>query len=156
MRRPSRLIELAIALGLLCAFTITISAQPVRLAVITTSDREQDSIADLLMVELSKQPGAIMLERAEINRVLGEQKLSALAGGDYVKLGHLLSGDGLLVLETQTRDGKTVLAARLIAVNPGVVLVSETAPWPLKDAAEWCRTACKAILSILPQAFRIS
>ena len=91
MKQPARMYGAAQAFCLLCALTASVYAQPVRLAIITT-DKAQEPVADLLTVELSKQEGLTLLERAEVNRILAEQRLSATAAGNYVKLGQLLAG----------------------------------------------------------------
>ena len=128
----------------LFALVVAACAEPVKLAVITT-DKDQESVADLLAVELSKQAGVVLLERAEVNRILAEQKLTAVAAGNNVKLGQLLAGDGLLVLELQPRDGQRVLVARLVAVRPGVGLAVEPLPGrygnPRSGAGGWCETS---------------
>ncbi len=54
------------------------SAQVLKLAVIAT-DRALDPMADVLTTELSQHAGLTLLERGEINRLLGEQRLGTAA-----------------------------------------------------------------------------
>src|SRR5437867_3662133 len=69
----------------------------VRLAIIV-EDPRLSTEADLLTVELSKRTDIELLERAQINKVRGEQALTASQRGDYLKLGELLGADGVLIL----------------------------------------------------------
>ena len=110
---------------------------PVRLALIA-GDTTAVTAADLLTVELSKQAGLQLLERAEIERVCREQRLSA-ANADRLKLGELLNADGLVVLETAREGTNQILSARLVAVRPGVVLAQVRVSWPVTDAPQWAR-----------------
>ncbi|HXI71291.1 MAG TPA: EF-hand domain-containing protein [Verrucomicrobiae bacterium] len=54
-----------------------------------------------------------------------------------MKLGQILGVDGLLLMEVVRTPQATNLMARLIAVKPGVLLLDEGFPWPLKDIAGW-------------------
>lgn len=108
---------------------------------------------ELLTVELSRQPVAL-LERTEIERVLREQRLS-LAGftlGQLAQLGVLLDADGLVFLGAETVGGKEVLAARLVAVHPGVIVGAWQAA-PPADLAAWSRETVTAITALLPKLY---
>ncbi len=106
----------------------------------------------LLTVELSRQP-VTLLERAEIGRVLGEQGLSldGLTAGQSAHLGALLGADGLVFLGTEKVGGKEVLAARLVAVHPGVIVGAWREAAPLADGATWSRDTAAAMTALLPK-----
>lgn len=96
------------------------------------SDPSLEDLADLLTAALSARPDLRLLERQRIDAALKEQQLAAsgLEDPQTLKLGQLLGADGLLILQRTTSAGKPVLAARLVAVHPGVVLWSMHAPFP--------------------------
>ena len=104
--RTARLIR-----GLLAAFllsapalaapaaTAAASPAPVRLAVLATESAAGTAmLADLLTVSFGQTPGVETVERAELDRVLGEQALTAAGLADGVEgrvaIGRLLRADG--------------------------------------------------------------
>ena len=91
-----------------------------RLAVIYNS-RTADA-GDLLTAALSKIDGVEMLERAEIDRVLDEQKMSADLITDaesQLKVGALLGADGVVLV---TAHDDKQFECRFVSVGQGVVL----------------------------------
>jgi hypothetical protein len=72
-------------------------------------DPEKTPRAALLEAKLLAEPGATWVERADIDKVLKEQKLQAAFGpqgvGERVKLGKLLKAD-LLVMVRPVKDAK--------------------------------------------------
>ena len=61
-------------------------AAPVRLAVVATVESaETRALADLLTVELARQPSIETVERVELDRVLREQALTAAGLADGVR-----------------------------------------------------------------------
>src|SRR4051812_17982964 len=76
---------------------LAFAADTPRLAIL--ADASARTEADLLSVELSRQP-VQLLERAEIERVLAEQRLAlaGLAPGELAGLGRLLKADGVIFL----------------------------------------------------------
>ncbi len=122
-----------------------------RVAVVTEQE-EVSAAADALSAQLSKTPNLVVLERDQINKVLREQEL-AVATRDYLKLGHLLSADGLLVLDSRLRGSARVLNARLIAVKPGVLLTAEDQTIPGKDVLTWADEFARHLAPILPKLF---
>jgi hypothetical protein len=125
------------------------SNAPVRLALITESG-EASTVVDVLTVQLSKNDQIQLLERNEIEKVYREQGLSA-ANKDYLKLGQILGADGLLLFDVVRMKQATNLTARLIAVKPGVVLLNEAFPWPLKDLTEWTPVFANHLRPLLPK-----
>jgi hypothetical protein len=124
------------------------SARPARLAVLST-DPQLASAADLLTVELSKNPAVTLLERDQIEKVYHEQSLSA-GNRDFLKLGQLLGADGLLLLDLRTEGTNQFVEARLVAVKPGVVLLDGGFEWPL-SGTEWAGDFSSHLVSYYPK-----
>src|SRR6266542_1872163 len=126
------------------------AASPIRLAIVA-EDKSLAPALDLLTAELSANSQLALLERAQIDKVLAEQALSAATGRDALKLGQLLGADGVLALETNSVDGRALLSARLIAVKPGVVLGIVKAPLPLEDPLPWSRIVSQQFAPLFPK-----
>lgn len=120
-----------------------------RLAIVPETS-EAGTAVDVLTAEFSKNDNVQLLERAEIERVYREQGLSA-ANRDDLKLGRLLGADGLLLVGTSSEGTNQFLNVRLVAVKPGVVLVAERFPWPIKDLTEWSPVFAKHLDVMLPK-----
>jgi hypothetical protein len=123
--------------------------EPVRLALLVESDRAAD-VGVVLTAQLSSNIKLQLLERTEIERVYREQGLSA-ANTDYLKLGHILGADGLLLLNVVTTEHETNLTARLIAVKPGVVLLAEKYSWFMPNLNEWASSYANHLNLFLPK-----
>lgn len=101
------------------------NTSPIRLAIVPM-DSASATMADLLTVDLSRTPDVILLERATINRVLSEHALSASSSPrDYLKLGQIVSADGLLLLNVEENGSTSLLNVRLVSAKHGVVLLTE-------------------------------
>jgi len=113
-------------------------ADEVRLAVIAPDDPD---FAALATVELAKLPGVVVLERAEITKIAKEETLAAAARDDsWTSLGQLLHADALLIVSRNDLFGTPLGMARLVAVQPGVVVDSATlAPEPASLPSEAAR-----------------
>lgn len=130
-------------LGIVAAFTTIlpneVSAQtnnsPARLAIISESSAAV-TVIDLLTVELSAKPYLQLLERAQIEKIYREQGLSA-GNKDVLKLGQVLGADGLLLLTPVSEGTNQFMQVRLVAVKPGVVIVSVRSVWPVQDVSAW-------------------
>lgn len=74
----------------------------IRLAVLAEDvSLESRALSDLLTTDLSKAAGVQVVERAEIDRVLAEQKLTAgglVETASRIQLGRLLKADGLVLI----------------------------------------------------------
>jgi hypothetical protein len=119
---------------LLIAFAV--HAEPTRLAVVAT-DRTLDSAADVLTVALSKEAGVTLLERGEINRILGEQQLTAVSAGECVRVGRLLGADGLIVLRHAQVQSQELLVADLVSVGLGFRLEVFAHRQPVENFDSW-------------------
>ncbi len=108
---------------------------PVRLALIAPEAALRPAL-DLLTVELSRDERIVLLERAEIERVLREQSLSA-ASPDYLKVGQVLGADGLLLFEQFSELTNRYFSIQVVAVKPGVVIESPRFGWPIENLPEW-------------------
>jgi len=122
---------------------------PVRLALIYEA-AELSAAGDVLTAQLSKDPQIRLLERDEIDRVYREQGLS-VANRDYLKLGHLLGADGLLVLQLTRETALPQLSVRLVAVKPGVTLRQREYPWPPGDLLEWAGAVVPQYRPLFPK-----
>ncbi len=114
-------------------------AQNARLAVIAT-DKALDPIADVLTVGLSKESGVTLLERGEINRILGEQRLAASGGSNCVRLGQLLRTDGVIVLRRARVQQQELLVADLVSVGLGLRLDVSAERFPVDNLDTWIST----------------
>lgn len=94
----------------------------IRLAVLAEDvSSESRALADLLTADLSKSSGVQMAERAEIDRVLVEQKLTTrglVETASRVQLGRLLKADGLVLIRKDDAH-KIRILARLVETRNG-------------------------------------
>lgn len=101
-----------------------VKPSPVRLAVLAEDvSPESRALADLLTVELAAVPNVETVERAEIERVLDEQKLTAeglVETSARVRLGAILKAKGLLFLNRKSED-RAVSHVRLVEATHGFV-----------------------------------
>lgn len=78
-----------------------------RWAIITSKEVQATGLSDLLTAKLSQLPGVELVERDELDKLRSEQQvaifLGAQATGERIRLGRLLSADGLLMLDYITQ-----------------------------------------------------
>jgi hypothetical protein len=124
-------------LGLIGSISLCTAETPIRLAILADPTLEKE--ADLLSVRLSKTPQIELLERSQIRKVLDEQKMSAsgLSASSSLKIGKLLKSDGLLILKVEKAEDQSVLALRMVAVDPGFITASSYEEYPLKNQEDW-------------------
>ena len=131
----------SLGLAMLCALFPALplpadepSAQT-RIAILGDLERNRAE-SDCLTATLSKEPGVDLVERSEIDRIVAEQKLSALGmdTGDAIKAGALLGAKGLIVIKSFTWEGKEVLSARLVATDSGAILGAWIQDTPSEEA----------------------
>jgi hypothetical protein len=104
-----------------------------RMKLAILADGSLQSAADLLAAEMKDFD---LVERAEMDRVMAEQNLSA-SNDKGLQIGALVAADALLVIKP-VRVGKESLAElRLIRVTPGIVM--DTAYAKLSDAGDEAR-----------------
>jgi hypothetical protein len=127
-------------------------AQSISLAV-TTDNESLQPASDLLAAELSHQEGIALLERAKVELVLREQRLSlgGLSSKECLNLGQLLGADGLLVLGEEDGQQPPRVYLRLVAVKTGVILQEGEYPWPLPDPTEWSKQVWLEFRSLIPK-----
>lgn len=118
-----------------------------RLAIVPLAE-SMKPFADLLAVELSRRPDITLLERAEADRIYREQSASAV-NRDTLKLGQLLGAQGVLLVETNTVEGKAWASLRLVAVQPGVTLHTAQVPWPIEDPSTWSQRVARQVEPLL-------
>ncbi len=141
-------IMLALAFSLLIPGASAAPQQPV--IAIIPANRDVSAPADLLTAALSGMPTLKLVEREQIEKVLREQELVAQQRHDFVKLGRLLSAEGLLVLDRRFQDTNLMLAVKFIAVGPGVVLSEHRFPTAKVNSPEWAKSYAPHIEQILP------
>ena len=116
------LLGMGCALVLGAGFARSVMAEPVRLAVIAEgASADCRNLADLLQAELSNRDGIEMVERAEIDRVLAEQALTASGLVDEsqrIRLGEILRAKGLLFVGEESSSNQ-VLRLRLVETTRG-------------------------------------
>ncbi|MHC4864069.1 MAG: hypothetical protein ACYTEX_08300 [Planctomycetota bacterium] len=124
----------------LCAILIVVLSGPaaaesyneLKVALIADKafDLHRSPLVSLLEAKLSEEPNVVLLERAEIDRILREQKLS-LAGllqrDTVVRVGRLLRADAFVLLsvadgEAGRRNEKMLLRVRLVETAHGLRL----------------------------------
>lgn len=135
-------------LAILWLSMVTAPAQP-RLAIIP-EDTSLAGVVDILAAQFTRQNKVTLLERDEIQKVYHEQELSA-GNTDYLKLGHVLGADGLLLLRTSTEGTNEFLSTRLVAVKPGVVLTAEKFLWPIANLEDWSAAFAPHLDRLLPK-----
>lgn len=91
----------------------------------TGESAEDGKLADLVLQDLAGTPDIKVVERAEIERILHEQGLSAAGlerAADAVRCGHILGVDWFLLASQFSARGSNYLAARIVdAQNSEIV-----------------------------------
>lgn len=95
-------------------------AQAVKIAV--ASDPSLANLVDVTTGELSKNADLSVLDRADLNKLGKEQALQSVLDSKDFSAVRLLPADGLVLLRAVTKNGKTSVFARLVAVQLGVIL----------------------------------
>ena len=111
------------------------------------------SAADLLAASLASSPFEL-IERAELNRILDEHKLTTQFGADgarVAELGALLGADALVLLRKVQLGETSSAEMRFVRVSPGIVLDSAYRPWPLADASAWATDAAARLANLNPK-----
>ena len=142
-------------LWLIGSISLFAGETPVRLAILADPALEKE--ADLLTVRLSNSPKIELLERSQIRKVLGEQKISisGINAISSLKVGKLLKAEGLLVLKLETVESQSVLTLRMIAVNPGFITATSYEEFPLKNQEKW-ETSIEKLVSTSKEKLCIS
>jgi TolB-like protein len=115
------------------------------------NDSETATLADQMLATLSKRPDVALLEREQISRALREQhaQLAGLGFQDSLRLGKLLKADGLLIVSAP--QGEKLVVARLVAVDPGVILWSWRLPQQADDTGNVVETMVSRLSTLLPK-----
>lgn len=93
-----------------------------KVAIVMAGDGLADAEA-LLSAKATALPGAVVLERTEIRRVMAERKLIELLGkpDGATEAGRLLGADILVILKSHVMEKTKWREARVVAVRTGVV-----------------------------------
>ncbi len=131
IRRTNKNVLLVSALILYAAsFSLANTGEKVNIALITdkTSGLNESALVSLLEVELSQKEGINLLERAAIDKILEEQKLSAAGLQDRntaIKIGKLLRADAFIILslENQSEESGDLIRVRFAETAHGLRLL---------------------------------
>lgn len=133
--------------------TATPATTPVRLAVLAEDvSPESRALADLLTVELAAIRHVETVERAEIERVLDEQHLTAAAFVDAdsrIRLGKVLGAHGLIFIRQDAANSR--LLARLVESRKGYIAGFIKQSTVRLSAQLSVRVILKPILDALPK-----
>lgn len=93
-----------------------------KVAIVMAGEGLSDAEA-LLSAKATALPGAVVLERTEIKRVLAERKLIEMLGkpGGEAEAGRVLGADILVILKSHVMEKTKWREARVVAVRTGVV-----------------------------------
>ncbi len=152
MKRPGipSLVKIAAVLWLVIA--LDASAQSVRIAV--AGDASLANLVDVTTAELSKNTDLNVLDRADLDKLGQEQEIESVLNSKDFSPVHLLPADGLVLLRAVTADGHTGVFARLVAVQPGVILREFSLP-DGADPATQAQTIVKDFASYWPKLVAI-
>jgi hypothetical protein len=95
-------------------------AQETKVAVI--GDASIGNLVDLTTAQLSSVPGLSVLERSDMAKLGSEKALQEIVTSNDVGAVQFVPTDGLVILRAVKADGKVGIFARLVAVQPGIVL----------------------------------
>lgn len=128
------------------------STRPARLGIVAV-DPALGAAADVLTAALSTDGALSLLERNEIARVLNEQRLTAngLAAQNGARLGRLLGADGLVFLDTAKVNDMPVLAVRIVAAGPGVIVGDCYDKNPPEDLQKWAAALAERVHLLAPK-----
>ena len=142
----------ACILALLIIFSAHSALCDPRLAIVSVEE-SQHLRRILLTAELSKQQGIELVERDEIDKVMREQGLSINGNLDQqLNLSKLLRAQGMLILEVvKESKGAAVLHARLVAVEPGMVVMDVITPFVPENVAELSKLISARVTPLLPK-----
>jgi hypothetical protein len=122
------------------AFSLAEASEPTVCAVIKAqaSGEIATGAQELLEQSLVATPGMTLVERAIIDRVLGELALSAsqenLDIGKRLQLGKLLKADILVFFSEATKEKNTSVSVRIVESETGLQLAAETFLWDKENA----------------------
>jgi formylglycine-generating enzyme required for sulfatase activity len=103
-----------------------IQTRHVRLAIVSAVEARHSPYEDLLLAEASELGGVDFLERADLAKVLDEQKLTAASltsAETAIRLGQLLSADALVLIESDAGAAARGVRMRIVESRSGVRLL---------------------------------
>jgi hypothetical protein len=119
---------------------------------IVSAGSEVEKFGDLLTATLSPLTNVTLVERAQIQKVIQEQSLALTQPQSFVKAGRLLGAEGLILLERRlSQQTNEVLSVRLVAINPGVVILEQQFNLPLSNLPDWASLNSLRIQRVLPK-----
>ncbi|MFZ2656903.1 MAG: CsgG/HfaB family protein, partial [Victivallales bacterium] len=135
---------------LLFPIASSVLSSDIRIAILGDLNKNRAEI-DVLTEKLSKEPGVTVVERSEIEKVLREQELAvggASSTASAIKAGVLLGAQGVIVIKAFDFQGKSVLSARLVAVDSGAIVnVWVNDPDMRADSLSWGTAAAQMFAS---------
>ena len=94
-------------------------------------------VSELLVTRLSGKPGIVIIERAQIDQILDELKLSMLGlteGSNAEKVGKLLGADAMIVGSVSEIGAKFAISARHVDMATSRVMFAKEVQVPQADA----------------------
>ncbi|MCE5229875.1 hypothetical protein LLG95_09795 [bacterium] len=130
-----------------------LAAEPVTCAIVPDPSVAQSPLADLMLVELTRNADLALVERAEVDKILGEQKLQlAMGAGDIDsrrRLGHLLKARLIVQLRSGARDiggrRQPVVECVISESDHGLRLVRDIHPWDPARAEQEARALANEV-----------
>jgi hypothetical protein len=118
-----------------------IPTRHVRLAIVAAVEAKHAPCEDLLLAEASALGGVDFLDRADLAKVLDEQKLTAgslTSAETAIRLGQLLSADALVLIEPEAGAAARAVRVRIVESRSGVRLLD----CPLSATADASQRKC--------------
>jgi hypothetical protein len=113
---------------------------------------ETIAAADALTAALSTLTNVVVVERAQLQKVIQEQALALNQPQSLVKAGRLLGADGLIWIEKRTpQPSREILSLRMAAITPGVVILENQFSLPLSSLSDWASNYARRIEYVLPK-----
>lgn len=103
--------------------------------------------ADLLAAELGKATNIVLLERADLERIMREQSLANSASSAGVRAGALLGANAMIFLESGGSAENRSVTARLASVQQGAIFHAVRSPW----SKNWTQNALNELAPLLPK-----
>jgi hypothetical protein len=136
---------------LLCWIGVVSAARAdIRVAIVPVQ-AAAEAPADVLTASFHNVTNLTLVERVEVDKLFGEQKLLSAQAMDCARVGQLLRADGLVLLQPITTPSATNLAVRLVSTGSGVVLDVLQVSLPLKDPIPWGRFVAERFAPLMPK-----
>lgn len=123
----------------------TALARSTRLAIVPLS-AGLEAEEGLLAARLSRLNGAVLLERAEVRRIINERTLTQGFGrtpSENSRLGGLLGADALVFLQVRQQGKQAIMETRVVSVTTGLVTSVQLSARDGKSPEPWADTTVR-------------